>query len=90
MYGVLFLWAVLQYNRVMAEYVDMNLKNHPDILAVIVEHLIKMRVLMEQQQKLKDEADMCRSTIKAFSSSVGKLESRMERAEHDIKNKNKE
>jgi hypothetical protein len=34
--GALFLWDVLQCHRVMAEYVDMNFVNHPEIWAFIV------------------------------------------------------
>jgi hypothetical protein len=72
----------------MYDYVDMNFVNHPEISAGIVEHLIKTRVPLEQHQKLKDEVDMCCSTVEAFKSSMDKMESRMGRAEFDIKNKN--
>jgi hypothetical protein len=75
----------------MSDYVDMNFVNHPEMLAVIVEHLIKTRVQMEHHHKLKDEFEMCRSTVKVFTSSMDKMESRMGRAELDTKNKkNKE
>jgi hypothetical protein len=87
----LFLWAALQCHRVMFDYVEMNFVNQPEISAVFVEHLIKKRVPLEQHQKLKDEVDMCRPTVKAFTSSMDKMESCMGRAELDIKKKkNKE
>jgi hypothetical protein len=85
--GDLFLWDALQCHRVMSDYVDMNFVNHPEISAVIVEHLIKIRVPLEHHQKLKDEVDMCPSTVKVFTSSMDKMESRMGRAELDIKKK---
>jgi hypothetical protein len=56
--GALFLWAALQFYRVMYDYVEMNFVNHPEISVVILEHLIKTRVPLEQHQKLKDEVDM--------------------------------
>jgi hypothetical protein len=83
----LFLWAALQCHRVMYEYVDMSFVNHPEISAVIVERLIKTRVPLDEHQKLKDEVDMCRSTMKVFTSSWDKMESHMGRAELDIKKK---
>jgi hypothetical protein len=87
MRGALFLWDALQCHRVMYDYVDMNFVNHQEISAVIVEHLIKTRVPLEHHQKLKDEVDMFRSTVKAFTSSMDKMESRIGRAELDIKKK---
>jgi hypothetical protein len=71
----------------MSDYVDMNFGNHPEISAVIVEHLIKTRVPLEHHHKLKNEVGMCRSTVKAFTSSMDKMESRMGQAELDIKKK---
>jgi hypothetical protein len=72
----------------MSDYVDMNFVNHPEISAVIVGQLIETRVPLEQHQKLKDEVDMCCSTMKLFTSSWDKMESRMGREELDIKKKN--
>jgi hypothetical protein len=71
--------------------VDMNFVNHPEISAVIVEHLIKTRVPFEQHKNLKHEVGMCLSTVKAFTRSMDKIESCIGRAELDIKKKkNKE
>jgi hypothetical protein len=50
----------------MSDYVNMNFVNQPEISAVIVEHLIKTRVPMEQQHKLKEEVDMCSATVKEY------------------------
>jgi hypothetical protein len=77
MCGVFFLVVALQYHHVMLEYVDMNFANHPYTSAVILEHLIKTRLPMEQHHRLKDGVDMCRSIIKAFTSSMDKTESRI-------------
>jgi hypothetical protein len=62
----LFHCAALHCHRLMLAYVDRNFVNHPEISAVIVEHLIKTRVPMEHHCKLKYEVEMCRMTVKAF------------------------
>jgi hypothetical protein len=51
----MFLWACLQTHRVLQGYIDLEFIAHPEIGAVIVEHLIKTRTPMTMHSSLKSE-----------------------------------
>jgi hypothetical protein len=81
----MFLWACFQTHRVLQDYIDLEFIAHPEIGAVIVEHLIKTRTPMTMHSSLKSENVELRSQIKALTSNYEKLESRLGRHENDIK-----
>jgi hypothetical protein len=81
-----FLWACLQTHRVLQGYIDLEFIAHPEIGAVIFEHLIKTRTPMIMQSSLKSEILELRSQIKVLTSNYEKLESRLGHHENDIKN----
>jgi hypothetical protein len=80
----LFLWAFLQTHPVLQDKVDIEFIAHPEIGAVIVEHLVKTRTPMTMHSSLKSENVELRSQIKALTSNYEKLESRLGRHENDI------
>jgi predicted methyltransferase MtxX (methanogen marker protein 4) len=81
----MFLWACLQTHRVLQDDIDLEFIDHPEIGAVIVEHLIKTRTPMTMHSSLTSENVELRSQIKALTSNYEKLELRLGRHENDIK-----
>jgi hypothetical protein len=81
----MFLWSCLQTHRVMQGYIDLEFITHPEIGAVIVEHLINTRTPMPMHSSLKSENAELRLQIKALTSNYEKLESRLGRNENVIK-----
>jgi hypothetical protein len=81
----MFLWACLQTHRVLQDDIDLEFIAHPEIGAVIVEHLIKTRTPMTMHSELKSENVELRSQIKALTCNYEKLESRLGFHENDIK-----
>jgi hypothetical protein len=60
---------------VLQGYIDLEFITHPEIGAVIVEHLIKTRTPMTMQSSLKSENVELRSQIKVLTSNYEKRES---------------
>jgi hypothetical protein len=81
----MFLWACFQTHPVLQDYIDLEVIAHPEIGAVIVEHLIKTRMPMTMHSSLKSENVELRSQIKALTSIYKKLELRLGRHENYIK-----
>jgi hypothetical protein len=48
----MFLWACFQTHRVLQGYIDLEFTSHPELGAVIVEHLIKTRTPMTMHNEL--------------------------------------
>jgi hypothetical protein len=69
----MFLWACLQRHRVLQDYIDLEFIDHPEIGAVIVEHLIKTRTPTNMHSSLKSENVELRSQIKALTINYEKL-----------------
>jgi hypothetical protein len=82
----MFLWACLQTHRALQGCIDLEFIAHPEIGAVIAEHLIKTRTPINMHSSLKSENVELRSQIKALTSNYEKLESRLGHHENDIKN----
>jgi hypothetical protein len=51
----MFMWTCLQTHYVLQGYIDLAFIDHPEIGAVIVEHLIKIRAPMTMHSSLKSE-----------------------------------
>jgi hypothetical protein len=81
----MFLWECLQTHRVLKCYIDLEFIAHPEIGAVIVEHLIKTRTPMTMHSSMKSENVELGSQNKALTSNYEKLESRLGLHENDIK-----
>jgi hypothetical protein len=72
-YVDMFLWACLQTHCVLQGYIDLEFMYHPEIGAVIVEHLIKTRTPMTMHSSLKSENVELRSQSKVLTSNYEKL-----------------
>jgi hypothetical protein len=72
--GTMFLWACLQTHRVMQSYIELDFISHPEIGAVMVEHLIKTRTPMSMHAALKAENVELKAHMKTLSSNLDKLE----------------
>jgi hypothetical protein len=68
-----------QTHRVMQSYIELEFISHPEIGDVVVEHLIKTRTPMSMHAALKAENVELKSHIKALSSNMDNLESRVGR-----------
>jgi hypothetical protein len=81
----MFMLACLQTHRVMQSYIELEFISHPEIGAVVVEHLIKTRTPMSMHVTLKAENVELKAHMKTMSSNLDKLESRVERQANDVK-----
>jgi hypothetical protein len=81
----MFMWACLQTHRVMQSYIELEFISHPEIGAVVVEHLIKNRTPMSMHTALKTENAELKAHMKTISSNLDKLESRVGCQENDVK-----
>jgi hypothetical protein len=82
---VMILGACSQTHHVLQGYIYLEFIAHPEIGAVIVEHLIKTRTIITMHSSLKSENVELISQIKLLTSNYEKLESRLGRHENDIK-----
>jgi hypothetical protein len=80
----MYLWAALQTHRVLQGYIELEFIAHPEVSSVVVEHLIKTRVPMTMHQALKDEMVGLKTSVKAATTIVKKLESKMSRLAENI------
>jgi hypothetical protein len=80
----MFMWACLQTHRVVQSYIELEFISHPEIAAVVVEHLIKTRTPMAMHAALKAENVELKAHMKTLSSNLYKLVSRVGRQENDV------
>jgi hypothetical protein len=69
----------------MQSYIELEFISHPEIGAVVVEHLIKTRTPMSMHAALKAENVEFKAHMKTLSSNLDKLESLVGRQENDVK-----
>jgi hypothetical protein len=70
----MFMWTCLQTHRVMQSYIELEFISHPEIGAVVVEHLIKTRPPMSMHAALKAEKGKLKSHMKTLYSNLNKLD----------------
>jgi hypothetical protein len=80
----MYFWAALQSHRVLQGYIELDFIAHPDVSSVAVKHLIQTRVPMTMHQALKDEMVGIKSSVKAATTLVEKMESEMSRQAENI------
>jgi hypothetical protein len=73
----MYLWASFQTHRVLKGSIELDFVAHPEVSSVVVEHLIQTRVPMTMHQALKYEIVGLKSSVKAASTLVVELESKM-------------
>jgi hypothetical protein len=81
----MFMWACLQTHKVIQSYIELEFISHPEIEAVVLEHLIKTRTPMSMHAAPKAENVELKAHMKTLSSNLDKLESRVGRQENDVK-----
>jgi hypothetical protein len=81
----MYLWAALKTRRVLQGYIELDFIARPEVRSVVVEHLIQTRVPMTMHQALKDEMAGLKSSVKAATTLVKKLESKISRQTENIK-----
>jgi hypothetical protein len=80
----MYLWTALQTHRVLQGYIELNFIAHPEVSSVVVEHLIQTRVPMAMHESLKKDLESMKASVKAQTSVVEKLESKMGRRNESI------
>jgi hypothetical protein len=80
----MYMWAALQTHRVLQGYIEFDFIAHPEVSSVVVEHLIQTRVPMNMHQALKDEMSGVKSSVKAATTLVETLESKLSRQAENI------
>jgi hypothetical protein len=80
----MYLWAALQTHRVLQGYIELNFIAHLEESSVVVEHLIQTRVPMAMHETLKKDLESTKASVKAQTSVVEKLESKMGRQNESI------
>jgi hypothetical protein len=81
---VMYFWAALQTHRVLQGYIELEFISHPEVSSVVVEHLIQTSVPNTMHQYLKDEMVRLKSSVKAATTLVEKLDSKMSRQAENI------
>jgi hypothetical protein len=80
----IYLWAVLQTHRVLQYYIELDFIAHHEVSSVVVEHLIQTCVPMTMHKYLKEEMVGIKASIKASTTLVEKLESKISRQAENI------
>jgi hypothetical protein len=75
----MYLWEALQTHRVLQGYIELNFIAHPEVSSVVVEHLIQTRVPISMHESLKKDLESMKASVKAQTSVVEKMESKMGR-----------
>jgi hypothetical protein len=73
----MYLWAALQTHRVLQGYIELNFIARPEVSYVVMEHLIQTRVPMAMHESLKKNLDSMKASVKAQTSVVEKMASKM-------------
>jgi hypothetical protein len=80
----MYLWAALQTHIVLQGYIEINFIAHPEVSSVVVENLIQTRVPMAMHESLKKNLESTKASVKAQTSVVEKMESKMGRQNESI------
>jgi hypothetical protein len=80
----MYLWAALQTHRVLQGYIEHNFIAHRDVSSVVVEHFIHTRVPMAMHESLKKDLESMVASVKAQTTVVEKMESKMGRQHESI------
>jgi hypothetical protein len=80
----LYLWAALQTHRVLQEYVELDFIAHPEVSAMVVEHLIQTRVPMAMHEAFKQDVKDVKFQNKSLTEALEKLGYRMGKQGSDI------
>jgi hypothetical protein len=67
----------LQTHIILQGYIELGFIAHPEVISVVVEHLIQTRVPMAMHEALKTETIGVKASIKTPATTVEKLESKM-------------
>jgi hypothetical protein len=69
----MYLGPALQTLRILQGYIELNCIAHPEVISVVVEHLIHTRVLVAINEALKAYMIGVKASVKASATSVGEL-----------------
>jgi hypothetical protein len=70
----MYLWAALQTHRVVQGYIELDFIACPEVSSMVVEHLMKIRVLMAMHDVAKMEVKKIKVQVKMSTATVEKLE----------------
>jgi hypothetical protein len=80
----MYLWAALQTHIFIQGYSELSFIDHPEVISVVVEHLIQIRVPITMHESLKKDLESMKVSVKAQTGVVEKLESKMGRQNESI------
>jgi hypothetical protein len=80
----MYLWAALQTHIVLQGHIELNFIAHPEVSYVVVEHLIHTRVPMAMHESLKKDLESTKASVKAQTTVVETMESKMGRQNESI------
>jgi hypothetical protein len=61
----MYFWAALQTHRVLQGYIELDFIAHPEVISVVVDHLLQTRVPMAMHEYLKAEMVGVKASVKA-------------------------
>jgi hypothetical protein len=73
----IYLWTALQTHIILQGYIELGFIAHPEVISVVVEHLMQTRMPMAMHEALKTEMIGLKARVQASVNTVEKLESRM-------------